>query len=241
MSGTLYLIPSLLGNDGRPASARLAAVLPADTCRYAARLSYFVAENVKTARAFLKKIGPVSPLQEIDIAEFNVNTPLTEIDRLLAPIISGIDGGLLSEAGCPAVADPGALLVRRAHECNVRIVPLVGPSAILLALMASGLNGQHFAFHGYLPVHAQARAQRIRALEQQSLHHSQTQIFIETPYRNQALLNALITTCAPSTLLCVAVDLTLSTERIICQSIARWKTNTPDFHKHPAIFLLLAS
>ena len=241
MTGTLFLIPNLLGDDGRAPDAALAAALPADVRACAARLSYFVAENAKTARAFLKKTGTARPLQEIEIAELNVNTPAAEIDRLLAPILAGTDGGLLSEAGCPAVADPGALLVRRAHQRGVRVAPLVGPSAILLALMASGLDGQSFAFRGYLPVDAGARMQRIRELEQQSRRERQTQIFIETPYRNHALLDALTAACAPSTLLCVAVDLTLATERIATRPASQWNADVPDLRKRPAIFLLLAT
>jgi 16S rRNA (cytidine1402-2'-O)-methyltransferase len=148
----------------------------------------------------------------------------------------------VSEAGCPAVADPGALLVRRAHERGVKVVPFVGPSSILLALMASGLNGQSFAFHGYLPVDANERAKRLRDLEQQSRKGKQTQIFIETPYRNRALLDTLIATCAPSTLVCVAVDLTLQSETIVSRTVADWKKKPGlDLHKRPAIFLILAA
>jgi 16S rRNA (cytidine1402-2'-O)-methyltransferase len=147
----------------------------------------------------------------------------------------------VSEAGVPAVADPGALLVRRAHERGIRVVPLVGPSSILLALMASGLNGQSFAFHGYLPIDANERTKRLRELEQQSRKARQTQIFIETPYRNRALLDTLLATCAPSTLICVAVDLTLPTETIVSRAASDWKkASAPDLHKRPAIFLLLA-
>lgn len=239
-AGTLYLIPNTLG-DGD--AAMLAAVLPAAVQARAASLGYYIGENAKTTRAFLKKIGTERPIQEIEIRELNVKTPASEIDRLLAPVLAGADAGLVSEAGCPAVADPGALLVRRAHERGViKVVPLVGPSSILLALMASGLNGQSFAFHGYLPVDAAARAKRLRELEQQSRHANQTQIFIETPYRNHAMLDALVATCAPSTLVCVAADLTLATETIASRPAAQWKkAPVPDLHKRPAIFLLLAS
>lgn len=219
-AGTLYLIPNTLG-DGD--AAMLAAVLPAAVQARAASLGYYIGENAKTTRAFLKKIGTERPIQEIEIRELNVKTPASEIDRLLAPVLAGADAGLVSEAGCPAVADPGALLVRRAHERGVKVVPLVGPSSILLALMASGLNGQSFAFHGYLPVDAAARAKRLRELEQQSRHANQTQIFIETPYRNHAMLDALVATCAPSTLVCVAADLTLATETIASRPAAQWK------------------
>ncbi|WDD93450.1 SAM-dependent methyltransferase [Burkholderia sp. FERM BP-3421] len=238
-TGTLYLIPNTLG-DGD--AAMLAAVLPAAVQARAATLGYYVGENAKTTRAFLKKIGTERPIQDIEIRELNVKTPAAEIERLLAPLLAGTDAGLVSEAGCPAVADPGALLVRRAHERGVRVVPLVGPSSILLALMASGLNGQSFAFHGYLPVDAAARAKRLRELEAHSRKANETQIFIETPYRNQAMLDTLTATCAPSTLICVAADLTLSTETILSRPAAAWKkAPAPDLHKRPAIFLLLAN
>ncbi|WP_414444281.1 SAM-dependent methyltransferase [Burkholderia sp. 22PA0106] len=238
-AGTLYLIPNTLG-DGD--DAMLAAVLPAAVQARAASLGYYIGENAKTTRVFLKKVGVERPIQEIEIRELNVKTPAGEIDRLLAPILAGADAGLVSEAGCPAVADPGALLVRRAHERGVKVVPLVGPSSILLALMASGLNGQTFAFHGYLPVDAAARAKRLRELEQQSRKGRETEIFIETPYRNQAMLETLIATCAPSTLICVAADLTLETETIVSRSAADWKKKpAPNLQKRPAIFLLLAN
>jgi 16S rRNA (cytidine1402-2'-O)-methyltransferase len=239
MSGVLYLVPNTLGEGGPHA---LDAVLPAAVRSRAAVLQYYIGENAKTTRAFLKKVVTTRPIQEIEIRELNVNTPAGEIDKLLAPILAGTDAGLVSEAGCPAVADPGALLVRRAHERGVKVVPLVGPSSILLALMASGLNGQSFAFHGYLPVDAAERAKRLKDLEQQSRKAKQTQIFIETPYRNRALLDTLIATCAPSTLICVAADLTLETETIASRAAAEWKkAPAPDLHKRPAIFLILAN
>jgi 16S rRNA (cytidine1402-2'-O)-methyltransferase len=239
MSGVLYLIPNTLGEGD---AAALAQVLPDPVRVRAAALAYYIGENAKTTRAFLKKVGTERPIQEIEVRELNIKTPRGEIDRLLAPIIAGSDAGLVSEAGCPAVADPGALLVRRAHERGVKVVPLVGPSSILLALMASGMNGQSFAFNGYLPVDAAERGKRLRELEQLSRKADQTQIFIETPYRNKAMLDTLIATCAPSTLICVAVDLTLPEETIVTRTAADWKKkNAPDLHKRPAIFLLLAS
>lgn len=240
MSGVLYLIPNALGDGDADA---LATVLPASVIARAASLGYFVGENAKSTRAFLKRVGATRPIQEIEIRELNVNTPAGEIDRLLAPILAGADGGLVSEAGCPAVADPGALLVRRAHERAIKVVPLVGPSSILLALMASGLDGQRFAFHGYLPVDAAERGKTLRELEQRSRKGRETQIFIETPYRNRALLDALIASCAPSTLITIAVDLTLDSERITTRSAGDWKKHTGavDMHKRPAIFLMLAN
>jgi 16S rRNA (cytidine1402-2'-O)-methyltransferase len=240
MTGVLYLIPNALGEGDAEA---LATVLPASVLARAAKLRYYIGENAKTTRAFLKRVGTERPIQEIEIRELNVNTPAVEIDRLIAPLLAGEDAGLVSEAGCPAVADPGALLVRRAHEHGIRVVPLVGPSAILLALMASGLNGQRFAFHGYLPVDAAQRAKTLRELEAASRKSTQTQIFIETPYRNGALLEALLGNLAPSTLLAVAVDLTLETETIVSRPISAWKSKpgAPDLKKRPAIFLMLAS
>ncbi|SDD54684.1 SAM-dependent methyltransferase [Paraburkholderia lycopersici] len=237
-TGTLYLIPNTLG-DGDDAA--LDAVLPAPVRERAGTLASYIGENAKTTRAFLKRVGTTRPIQEIEIRELNINTPAGEIDRLLAPLLAGIDTGLVSEAGVPAVADPGAQLVRRAHERGIRVVPLVGPSSILLALMASGLNGQSFAFHGYLPVDANERVKKLRELEQASRKSKQTQIFIETPYRNRTLLDALLATCAPSTLVCVAADLTLPTETIVSRAVSDWKKKSaPELHKRPAIFLLLA-
>ncbi|KMZ12557.1 Tetrapyrrole methylase family protein [Candidatus Burkholderia humilis] len=239
MSGILYLIPNTLGEGDADA---LAHVLPDPVRAQAAALGYYIGENAKTTRAFLKKVGTTRPIQEIEVRELNVNTPPAEIDKLLKPILDGADAGLVSEAGCPAVADPGALLVRRAHERNVKVVPFVGPNSILLALMASGMNGQSFAFNGYLPVDAAERGKRLRELENLSHKANQTQIFIETPYRNKAMLETLIAICAPSTLICVAVDLTLPRETIVTRTAANWKkAAAPELHKRPAIFLLLAS
>jgi 16S rRNA (cytidine1402-2'-O)-methyltransferase len=238
MSGVLYLVPNALGDIDADA---LAFVLPEPVREIAARLTYYIGENAKSTRAFLKKAGSPVPIQNVDIRELNVNTPATDIVALLEPIAAGRDGGLLSEAGCPAVADPGALLVRQAHARGIRVVPLVGPSAILLALMGSGLNGQRFAFHGYLPVERTERAKKLRELEQQSRRAQQTQIFIETPYRNPAMLDALTSACASSTLVCVAVDLSLPGEQIVTQPVSAWRQQPIALHKRPAIFLMLAS
>jgi 16S rRNA (cytidine1402-2'-O)-methyltransferase len=236
-AGVLYLVPNTLGESG------LAPVLPLGVCEIAARLDYFVGENAKSTRAFLKRIDEASrlakALQEIEIRELNVSTPPELVAALLEPLLAGRDGGLVSEAGCPAVADPGANLVRIAHERGIVVRPLVGPSSILLALMASGLNGQNFAFCGYLPTDAAERERRIHEIEQRSRKERQTQIFIETPYRNQALLDALVGNCAPNTLICIATDLSLSTEAIATRTAAAWRKSAPDIHKRPTIFLLL--
>jgi 16S rRNA (cytidine1402-2'-O)-methyltransferase len=239
MTGTLFLIPNTLGE-----TEALANVLPEQVQRITSQLDYFVAENAKTARAFLKLVGaqhPLSkPIQEIKIAELNVNTPAAALNDLLAPLLAGQDGGLVSEAGVPAVADPGADLVRLAHQHKIPVRPLVGPSSLLLAVMASGLNGQSFAFNGYLPTDAGQRDKRIKELELRSRKEKQTQLFIETPYRNAAMLEALVTSCAPGTLICVATDLSLPSETIHTMTAAQWKSAAaPDFHKKPTVFLLL--
>lgn len=248
MPGTLYLLPATLG-DTSNASEDLSSVIPDEVQAITARLSYFVAENAKTTRAHLKIIGTVRPLakalREIRIAELNVNTDPKLLPVLLQPLLDGEDGGLISEAGVPAVADPGATLVRLAHRHGIRVKPMVGPSSLLLAVMASGLNGQQFAFNGYLPTDAAQRADRIRMLEKRSRAEHQTQIFIETPYRNGALLEALVSTCHPTTLLCIATNLTLETEAISTRAAGQWKAaissgSLPDFHKKPTVFLLLA-
>jgi 16S rRNA (cytidine1402-2'-O)-methyltransferase len=174
------------------------------------------------------------------MAELNQHTVSTEVARLLKPLREGRPLGLLSEAGCPAIADPGAALVEAAHAAGFRVVPLVGPSAITLALMASGLEGQRFAFCGYLPRDSAERAQRIKQLEQRSRREHETEIFIETPYRNDALLGGLLESCAPATRLCIAADLTLATESIRTQSVADWRRSRPSLGKRPAVFLLLA-
>ncbi|MYN42227.1 SAM-dependent methyltransferase [Duganella sp. FT109W] len=239
MTGTLFLIPNTLGE-----TEALANVLPEQVQRITSQLDYFVAENAKTARAFLKLVGArhplCKPMQEITIAELNVNTPAAALADLLAPLLAGQDGGLVSEAGVPAVADPGADLVRLAHQHKIPVRPLVGPSSLLLAVMASGLNGQSFAFNGYLPTDAAQRDKRIKELELRSRKEKQTQLFIETPYRNAAMLEALVAACAPGTLVCVATDLSLPSETIRTMTAAQWKTApAPDFHKKPTVFLLL--
>ncbi|NIA54148.1 SAM-dependent methyltransferase [Massilia sp. TW-1] len=248
MPGTLYLIPNTLGPT-EAAPHALSHVLPEQVQDIASKLDYFVAENAKTARAFLKLVAidhPLArPLQEIRIAELNVNTPPQALAALLAPLLEGQDAGLVSEAGVPAVADPGADLVRLAHQHDVPVRPLVGPSSLLLAVMASGLNGQSFAFNGYLPTDAAQRTKRIQQLEQRARSEKQTQLLIETPYRNGAMLEALVASCQPHTLICVATDLSLATETVRTQTAAKWKAQlaagkAPDFHKKPTVFLFLA-
>ncbi len=235
MAGTLYLIPVPLGptapQDSLPANV-LATVRP---------LTYFVVEQAKTARAFLKAAGTDTPLQELQLEELNEHTKADALDRLLAPLRSGHDVGLLSEAGCPAVADPGANLVALAQQENIRVVPLIGPSSLLLALMASGLNGQRFAFLGYLPAKEAERTKALRDLESDSRKHKQTQLFIETPYRNKAMFEGILQTCSPTTRLTVATNLTLPSESVVTLTIAQWKKKTPpEIERRPTVFLLLA-
>lgn len=227
----LYAIPTPLG--GTPEQA-----LPAPALQQLRALKDFVAENAKSARAFLAAAG-CKP-REVSISELNEHTPSGEISSLLAPLRDGRSLGLLSEAGCPAIADPGAALVEAAHREGFRVVPLVGPSSITLALMASGLEGQRFAFCGYLPREAPQRARRIRELESRSRKERETEIFIETPYRNDALLSALLEACAPGTRLCVAADLTVESENVLTKTIAEWRRAGHAIGRRPAVFLLLA-
>ncbi len=226
--GTLYLIPVALGGDDA-----LSLVAP-DTIDTARNLRTFVAENPKSARAFLKAIAHPGPLQDLKIHTLDEHT--RDVASLLKLLLAGEDCGLMSEAGCPAVADPGSALVRRAHEAGVRVVPLIGPSSVLLALMASGMNGQRFAFHGYLPVERTERARKLKELEARA--RDETQIFIETPYRNEALLSALLQHCRGDTLLCIAADLTLPGGFVAARTIAEWKKKPPIIDRRPAVFLL---
>jgi len=232
-TGTLYLIPVPLGEGGD-----IDAVIPAQARHLATTLKTFVVEHPKTARQFLKQTGTAVPLQEIRMLTLDEHTRPEDLETLLQPLLAGEDVGLVSEAGCPAVADPGANLVRLAHSRNIRVVPLVGPSSLLLALMASGLNGQSFAFLGYLPAEKTERVKKIAEIEQTSQRMNQTQIFIETPYRNNQLLQDLAETCDGETELCVASDLTLASESVVTKRIGEWKKNLPDYNKRPTVFLL---
>jgi len=231
--GRLYLVPNLLG------VVQPERVLPAHTMAVARRLAHYVVENAKPARAFLKSLSTVVPIQEIAIVEIGSDGTGTDYSALLGPARSGLDVGLLSDAGCPGVADPGARLVAEAHRESIQVIPLVGPSSIVLALMASGMNGQGFIFHGYLPAKTDARAAAIQRLEGDSRRSGSTQIFIETPYRNAALLAALTATCDARTRLCVAADLTLDTESIVSKAISQWRgSGFESYAKRPAIFLV---
>jgi len=234
--GRLYLIPTPLGADSDPRR-----VLPADTLAVVARLDCFVVENAKTARAFLKAAGTQAPLQALEMAELSEHTAPQAIPALLAPLKAGRDVGLLSEAGCPAVADPGAALVAAAHEAGIPVVPLVGPSSLLLALMASGLNGQRFAFVGYLPAQPEARAARLRELERRSAAGDETILWIETPYRNRQVLESALAVLAPQTRLTVASQLTLAGESIAARQVHDWRKAPADIPREPTVFAMLAA
>jgi len=222
----LYAIPSALG--GAPVDA-----LPESSIKIVRSLRDFAVENAKSARAFLGGLG-------MTVRDLNIVPIGNDLALLLKPLREGRPLGLLSEAGCPAIADPGASLIEAAHQAGFRVVPLVGPSSITLALMASGLEGQRFAFCGYLPREEVSRKKEIQRLERRSRQEKETEIFIETPYRNDAMMNSLLSTCSPSSLLCVAADLTLPTESIITRNVQQWRRAGAVLGRRPAVFLLLA-
>jgi 16S rRNA (cytidine1402-2'-O)-methyltransferase len=235
VKGVLYLVPNLLG------AVPPASVLPQRTIEIARGLSHWIVETAKPARAFLKTLDLPAPVAALSIREIGDAPDAAHLAGLLAPARAGHDVGVLSDAGCPGVADPGALVVAAAHAAKLAVVPLVGPSSLLLALMASGMNGQRFAFHGYLPANEPGRVAALRRLEADSRAQRCTQLFIETPYRNVALLATCAATLAPATRLCVAADLTLPTESVVSMPVRAWRGR--DFGvqaKRPAIFLLLA-
>ncbi len=233
--GTLYLIPVTLGDDN------IAQVLPANVIRLAQQLEVFVVENEKTARHFLSTIKTSKPVRELQLLTLSEHTTDKEVPELLKPLLAGFDVGLMSEAGCPGIADPGARLVELAHRKGIKVTPLVGPSSILLSLMASGFNGQRFTFLGYIPADKAARIQRLKEIEKNSNKHNETQIFIETPYRNQHLLEDILAHCNPATKLCIACNISLESELIVSKTISEWKKSAlPDLHKKPTVFLLLS-
>lgn len=235
MSGTLFLVPNLLG------AVPPSSVLPTRTIDVARGLVYWAVETPKAARAFIKTLHPPQPIATLAIRELGATPATSYLAELLAPLRSGADVGLLSDAGCPGVADPGAALVAAAHAAGHRVVPLVGPSAVLLALMASGMNGQNFAFHGYLPAKTPERAAALQRLEGESRKRRQAQLFIETPYRNEAMLDAIATALQPATEVCIAADLTLPSETIERHGARDWKRRDhARFAKRPALFVLQA-
>ena len=230
--GKVYMIPVRLGDDIK------LEVLPISIKKIIEQTTHYIVEHEKNARRFIKKISPSKSQASLELKLLNKFTDEAEVSSYLDPCLEGYDVGVLSDAGCPGIADPGADIARLAHQKNIEVIPLVGPSSILLALMASGLNGQGFAFNGYLPIDKQERKQRIRQLERISFEQNQSQIFIETPYRNDKLLKDLTETLHPSTMICVAVDITLTTEMIKTYTVTEWKYRKVDLHKRPCIFII---
>ena len=230
--GKLFLIPTPLGENS-------VETIPEYVIEILHNLEFFIAERAKTARHFIKETNPKKPFSELHFSELNKRTTPEEIQAFLNPILKGKDIGLLSEAGCPGVADPGAVIVEMAHRKQIEVIPLVGPSSILLALMASGMNGQNFAFHGYLSPKKPELARDLKRLEQLSTKHKQTQIIIETPYRNRQLIETALKTLSANTRFCIAADLTLPSQYIRTKKIGEWKkVQLPDLHKKPTIFLI---
>jgi 16S rRNA (cytidine1402-2'-O)-methyltransferase len=230
--GNLYLIPCTLGDSA------VADVIPSLVNSVINSTDIYIVEEIKTARRFLKKAGILKPIDDLQFRTLNEHTDLNTVSNYLNEIVDGKNIGLLSEAGCPSVADPGSEIVKLAHKKNIKVIPLVGPSSILLALMASGFNGQNFAFNGYLPKDKTERINKIKELERLANIKKQSQIFIETPYRNMQLLDDLKYICSPATMLCVAVDITLNSEKIITASISDWKNYNSDINKRPTVFII---
>jgi 16S rRNA (cytidine1402-2'-O)-methyltransferase len=233
--GTLYLLPAALSADTPPE-----AVVPGTVLLRIRSLDRFVVENAKSARAWLRACGHPKPARELAISELNEHTPAAAVAALLEPVFAGNDLGLLSEAGMPAVADPGAALVAAAHARGVTVVPCVGPSSILLALAASGLDGQRFRFAGYLPAETAARHAALVEIEKRSVRDRETQVFIETPYRNDAMLKEILATCRATTRLAIAAELTSPEESVVMDTVAGWRKRSATIGRRPAIFLLLA-
>lgn len=229
--GKLYMIPQTLGDTS---SLDHLSPLVKQTIL---KLDYFVIENQKAGRRFIKRICPEKPQSKLKLQSLNKFTDPHEVQAMLTPCLEGNSVGMISDAGCPGVADPGAVLVAEAHRIGIKVIPLVGPSSILLALMGSGMNGQSFSFHGYLPIDKNQRKKTIRDLEKDSQEKQQTQLFIETPYRNNDMLDSLLQALHPTTRLCVACDLNLDTEYIATMPVAQWIKNKLNLHKRPCIFL----
>lgn len=230
--GCVYLIPTPIAEDTEDTA------LSVQTKTIVKELSYFLVENIRTARRFISSLKIEKKIEDIQFAELNKNTPPETIPTLFASVLQGQNVGILSEAGCPGIADPGALAIAYAHQHRLRVIPVPGPSSIFLALMASGMNGQSFAFHGYLPIQAGERVKAIKMVEKEAYQRQQTQIFMETPYRNNKLLEDLLKHCRPDTRLCIAKNITGRDEFIQTRTIKEWKKNLPDVHKVPAIFLV---
>ena len=232
--GNLFLIPTAIADN------TLDAFVPPQVRRLLPEIRFFLAEDIRTARRYLGSLKVYERIEALTFSVLNKDTKGDELTDLFAPAMAGDNIGVISESGCPGVADPGAMAVRYAHENGIKVIPLVGPSSILLALMASGLNGQKFAFHGYLPIQTKEVSMAIKELEKESRSKSQTQIFIETPYRNNSLLGNLIRNLTPETRLCLAVDITGQHEFILTQTVREWRSRSIELPKHPAVFLFLA-
>ncbi|QRM87681.1 SAM-dependent methyltransferase [Lacinutrix sp. WUR7] len=232
ITGKLYLIPTTLG-DNAPLE-----VLPISVKKVIEQVDTFIVENEKTARRFIKSIEPRKSQSSLTLFPLNKFTDVAELPSYLEPCLQGKNVGLLSEAGCPGVADPGADIVKIAHDKNIQVVPLVGPSSILLAIMSSGMNGQSFTFNGYLPIDKDEKKQEIKQLERLSFEKNQSQIFIETPYRNNKMLEDMCQYLEGNTLVCVACDITLPTEYIKTKTVNNWKKTKVDLHKRPTIFII---
>lgn len=232
-AGKLYLLPVPLGEDADPKN-----VLPETVARSIEFIDHYIVENEKTARRFIKAILPTKKQPDLKLSVLNKRTETSEHAGFLQPCMEGKNVGLMSEAGCPGVADPGAAIVKLAHEKGIQVVPLVGPSSILLAMMGSGMNGQSFAFNGYLPIDKGDKKTALKYFEKTSEERGQSQLFIETPYRNNKLLEDLLQLLQPNTHLCIAADITLDTEFIKTKTVAQWKKDKPDLHNRPAIFII---
>lgn len=232
METALYLIPVTLGDT------EIDRVLPSYNAEVIMSIKHFIVENVRTARRFLKKVNKDIDIDSLTFVELNKHTSPESISTYLEPLVKGSSVGVISEAGCPAIADPGADVVAIAQRKGLRVIPLIGPSSIILSLMASGFNGQSFAFHGYLPIDKSERAKKIKTLEQHIYSDNQTQIFIETPYRNNKMMEDLLTFCRPQTKLCIASDITCEGEFIKTRTLKDWKGKMPDLSKVPCIFLI---
>lgn len=228
----LYLIPVTMGDTP------IDKVLPKYNTEIINSLSYFIVENIRSARRFLKKCNPTIDINALTFYELNKRTLSKDIASFLNPIKLGESIGVISEAGCPAIADPGADVVAIAQKNNYKVVPLVGPSSILMSLMASGFNGQSFAFHGYLPIEENERARALKVLEEKLYKEDQTQIFIETPYRNNKMAEDILKHCKPQTKLCIAMNISCDNETIVTKKVGAWKGKLPDMHKQPCVFLI---
>lgn len=231
--GKLYLIPSALGD-----ASDLQSVLPAKVFSLTKELKVFIVEELRTARRFLKKVDKATDIDSLSFLEYNEHSVKAELSQYMLPLLQGINVGLISEAGLPCLADPGQEIVKEAHLQGVEVIPLTGPSSIILALIASGGNGQNFAFNGYLPIDRLERNKKLKQIESIALQNGQTQIFIETPYRNNQLLDAIIDNCHDETMLSISVDITLPDQQIICKPIKLWKKKKLDLNKRPTVFVL---